>query len=31
MHLQEAGFEYRFDLPAGLSAWKAASRNTDFD
>jgi hypothetical protein len=30
-HLQEAGFEYCFDLPAGLSAWKASSRNADFD
>ncbi len=30
-HLQRAGFKYCFDLPAGLSAWKASSRKTDFD
>jgi nucleoside-diphosphate-sugar epimerase len=29
--LQEVGFKYCYDLPAGLSAWKASSRRTDFD
>jgi nucleoside-diphosphate-sugar epimerase len=29
--LPETGFEYRYDLYAGLSEWKAASRLKDFD
>jgi nucleoside-diphosphate-sugar epimerase len=29
--LQEAGFSYRYDLPAGLAAWKRSSRARDFD
>jgi nucleoside-diphosphate-sugar epimerase len=29
--LQEIGFSCRYDLPAGLSAWKASSRVRDFD
>jgi GlcNAc-P-P-Und epimerase len=29
--LQQIGFNYRFDLPAGLSAWKQSSKVTDFD
>jgi nucleoside-diphosphate-sugar epimerase len=29
--LQNVGFDYRYDLPAGLSAWKKSSRITDFD
>jgi nucleoside-diphosphate-sugar epimerase len=29
--LQEVGFNYGYDLPAGLLAWKQSSRVTDFD
>jgi nucleoside-diphosphate-sugar epimerase len=29
--LQEVGFSYRYNLAAGLSAWKASSRVRDFD
>jgi len=29
--LPEAGFNYRYDLPAGLAAWRAASQAADFD
>jgi hypothetical protein len=29
--LQEVGFKYRYDLAAGLSAWKQSSRMGDFD
>jgi nucleoside-diphosphate-sugar epimerase len=29
--LQEGGFVYQYDLSAGLSAWKASSRISDFD
>jgi nucleoside-diphosphate-sugar epimerase len=29
--LQEIGFKYRYDLPAGLLAWKQSSKVTDFD
>jgi nucleoside-diphosphate-sugar epimerase len=29
--LPEAGFTYGYDLPAGLTAWKQASRLRDFD
>jgi hypothetical protein len=29
--LEETGFQYRYDLVAGLAAWKRSSRITDFD
>lgn len=29
--LQQVGFQYRYDLRAGLSEWKSASRVQDFD
>jgi hypothetical protein len=29
--LQEVGFSHRYNLAAGLSAWKASSRVADFD
>jgi nucleoside-diphosphate-sugar epimerase len=29
--LQEVGFNYCYDLPTGLSAWKQSSQVTDFD
>jgi nucleoside-diphosphate-sugar epimerase len=29
--LQKVGFNYCYDLPAGLSAWKKSSKVTDFD
>jgi GlcNAc-P-P-Und epimerase len=29
--LQEVGFRYRYDLVAGLSAWKQSSQMSDFD
>jgi nucleoside-diphosphate-sugar epimerase len=29
--LQEGGFNYRYDLPTGLAAWKQSSRVRDFD
>ena len=29
--LQKLGFKYRYDLRAGLSAWKQSSKVTDFD
>jgi nucleoside-diphosphate-sugar epimerase len=29
--LPAAGFQYRYDLPSGLAAWKQASQATDFD
>jgi nucleoside-diphosphate-sugar epimerase len=29
--LQQIGFDYRHDLPAGLAAWKQSSRVHDFD
>jgi nucleoside-diphosphate-sugar epimerase len=29
--LQEVGFDYRYDLVAGLAAWKASSHLSDFD
>jgi len=29
--LREVGFNYRYDLAAGLSAWKQSSRMSDFD
>jgi GlcNAc-P-P-Und epimerase len=29
--LREVGFQYRYDLAAGLSAWKQSSRMSDFD
>jgi GlcNAc-P-P-Und epimerase len=29
--LPNSGFQYQYDLPAGLAAWKQSSRTTDFD
>jgi nucleoside-diphosphate-sugar epimerase len=29
--LQQSGFNYRYDLPTGLAAWKQSSRVQDFD
>lgn len=29
--LREVGFQYRYDLAAGLAAWKQSSRMSDFD
>jgi len=29
--LRQVGFQYRYDLAAGLSAWKQSSRMSDFD
>jgi NAD dependent epimerase/dehydratase family enzyme len=29
--LPNSGFQYQYDLPGGLAAWKRSSRVTDFD